>query len=364
MPTKQALSAMPEQPGPGDPKTALATGGKGSPLWLLVGSIGLLLVLSSLLRPHAIDTLPKILCTGLCAMGGIVLLLASWVLVHHDVRQGRAPVVAAVVILGSGLCLDLAIAVGGDLDQTMFTELLVVVAGGALGTFASMALVEVGLWVTWLIAIAWIPADPHLGSWLLAMMTATVVGVVINAMRSKSSEALGRALEKAETRAVHDVLTGLLNRRGLQVVGEEMLAVARRNREPVSCTFVDVDSLKIVNDRLGHDCGDEVLRAVAESLRSVSRESDVLARWGGDEFVVLGLGPGSYVADTEQRLINRLASTELAVSGVWKPTVSVGRAIHMPWKDETFDEILGRADQDMYSRRRRHRGLGTKDLAQ
>lgn len=344
--------------------TGLAPRGQGSPLWLLVGSIGLLLVLSSLLRPHAIDTLPKILCTGLCATGGIALLLAAWALVHHDVRQGRAPVVAAVVIVGSGLCLDLAIAVGGDLDQTMFTELLVVVAGGALGTFAAMALVEVGLWVTWLIAVAWVPADPHLGSWLLAMMSATVIAVAINTMRFKASKALNCALEQAETQAVHDVLTGLFNRRGLQVVGEEMLALARRNREPVSCTFVDVDSLKIVNDRLGHDCGDEVLRAVAESLRSVSRESDVLARWGGDEFVVLGLGPGSYVADTEKRLVTRLASTELAASGVWKTTVSVGRAIHMPWKDETFDEILGRADQDMYSRRRRQRIRGTKDPAQ
>jgi diguanylate cyclase (GGDEF)-like protein/PAS domain S-box-containing protein len=86
--------------------------------------------------------------------------------------------------------------------------------------------------------------------------------------------------------ALHDPLTGLLNRAGLREHVDRAWS-ARTDETPVAVLFGDLDGFKGVNDRLGHDAGDEVLVHVAERLRTAVRSADVVARWGGDEFVVL-----------------------------------------------------------------------------
>ena len=86
--------------------------------------------------------------------------------------------------------------------------------------------------------------------------------------------------------AIHDSLTGLLNRGGLRTAVDVAWAV-RSHEQPMAILFGDLDGFKLVNDTLGHDAGDEVLVRVAERLRSAVRASDIVARWGGDEFVVL-----------------------------------------------------------------------------
>src|SRR6185295_5474437 len=86
--------------------------------------------------------------------------------------------------------------------------------------------------------------------------------------------------------ALHDPLTGLLNRAGLRDHVDTAWAV-RRPDEPLAILFGDLDGFKGVNDSLGHDAGDEVLVHVAERLRAAVRAGDVVARWGGDEFVIL-----------------------------------------------------------------------------
>jgi len=94
-------------------------------------------------------------------------------------------------------------------------------------------------------------------------------------------------------RATRDSLTGLLNRgAGLEALGLD-LASARRSRGELVLTvlFIDLDKLKEINDTLGHDGGDDAIRAVADSLRAATRASDVIARFGGDEFIVGLLGP-------------------------------------------------------------------------
>ena len=86
--------------------------------------------------------------------------------------------------------------------------------------------------------------------------------------------------------AIHDPLTGLLNRAGLR--GHVDLAwAARRGNAPMAILFGDLDGFKRVNDTLGHDAGDEVLVHVAQRLSAAVRAGDVVARWGGDEFVIL-----------------------------------------------------------------------------
>lgn len=134
-----------------------------------------------------------------------------------------------------------------------------------------------------------IEAD-HSGSWLLLFagtLFAGAAGLLAQAIR-RQSIVLGR-LDRTEHDATHDPLTGLLNRSGLTPDLEERLA-DRRGNNLVGVLFLDLDRLKVVNDSLGHSAGDEVLAIVADRLRTVVRDGDIIARFGGDEFVVVSSG--------------------------------------------------------------------------
>ena len=100
-------------------------------------------------------------------------------------------------------------------------------------------------------------------------------------------EELVNANDRLELLASHDPLTGLANRRALNDLFHRELQLARRNSFPITVVVCDIDEFKQVNDTLGHAGGDEVLRLVARSLQSSSRGSDIVARTGGDEFVVV-----------------------------------------------------------------------------
>src|SRR5690606_35519049 len=84
-----------------------------------------------------------------------------------------------------------------------------------------------------------------------------------------------------------DELTGAVNRRGLQLRGEHMLASAQRARRPLSVALLDMDGFKAINDEGGHEAGDKVLKELVKHLRAATRKNDLVARLGGDEFVIL-----------------------------------------------------------------------------
>ena len=107
------------------------------------------------------------------------------------------------------------------------------------------------------------------------------------AERQCADQELGRRQEELAFLATHDSLTGLPNRTSILDRTEEMLVRSRRNHTPVAALFIDLDNFKSINDTLGHDAGDELLRAVAARLDGVVRATDALGRLGGDEFVVI-----------------------------------------------------------------------------
>jgi diguanylate cyclase (GGDEF)-like protein len=95
------------------------------------------------------------------------------------------------------------------------------------------------------------------------------------------------AHEELKALAFKDPLTGLLNRRAMERALKREISRSKRYRSPLSVAFIDLDDFKQINDSLGHDSGDEVLVHVAEALRKLSRQSDVVSRFAGDEFVII-----------------------------------------------------------------------------
>ncbi len=128
------------------------------------------------------------------------------------------------------------------------------------------------------------------------------------------------AEERIRYVAHHDPLTGLPNRLHLQIVLEQVVAVARRERTEVALMFIDLDRFKVINDTLGHNIGDGLLVEVARRLKSCVRESDVVARLGGDEFVVVLNG---------DRVIQAAANVAEKILNGFSPSFQVeGHALH------------------------------------
>lgn len=135
---------------------------------------------------------------------------------------------------------------------------------------------------------------------------------------------IGRQVDRLKDLSHTDALTGLRNRRYFQERLEEEFARAARYDTPLSLLLIDLDGLKELNDSHGHRAGDLALRHAAGAIRSGSRGSDIGARWGGDEFVLLAPNTGREEAHRLAERVRALASAEAARAAPHAVTVSVG----------------------------------------
>jgi len=160
----------------------------------------------------------------------------------------------------------------------------------------------------------------------------------------KRREAEGRAREMAR-RADTDALTGVLNRMGFNDAMSRELGRARRYGQTLSVAIVDIDHFKKVNDEFGHPVGDQVLVRTAKLLSSCVRESDTVARWGGEEFALIApMTTEEGAASLAEKLRSIMAATHL---GPREPiTASFGVAELSP--DDTVETLLQRADEALY----------------
>jgi diguanylate cyclase (GGDEF)-like protein len=165
-----------------------------------------------------------------------------------------------------------------------------------------------------------------------------------------------RMEEALRAMALRDDLTGLYNRRGFLVLADQHLKIAQREKKNMILLYADVDDLKYINDTFGHPYGDQALRETAQSIKSTFRKSDVIARIGGDEFVVLAIentraSPESLM----DRLRKKLASFNAQGDRDYQLSLSMGWVYHDHTSPRSLEELIHQADQAMYNQKKNGR---------
>jgi diguanylate cyclase (GGDEF)-like protein/PAS domain S-box-containing protein len=165
-------------------------------------------------------------------------------------------------------------------------------------------------------------------------------------------------IEHLHTLSLIDELTGLYNRRGFINLAEQHLRLAKRLKKDMLIIFTDVDNLKSINDNFGHKEGDKVLIGTANILRKTFRESDILARIGGDEFVVITIDTTYRTAEAvTQRLNENLNEYNKIKNPPYNFSLSTGISVHNSKTVYSVQDLLDSADKHMYhqKRTRQHR---------
>jgi len=185
----------------------------------------------------------------------------------------------------------------------------------------------------------------------IAKLFANYVGMVF--LKIKQDEQIMQQQKMMEYLYNHDPLTGLLNRRAFEEYGEKLLSLAKRERKKVALLFLDLCWFKNINDKYGHETGDLVLKVLGSRLEKVFRESDVVARFGGDEFVAL-------LYDCDENNLSQLLDRVFQIveepiqldDKSFQVGVNVGVAIY-PDDAQELDQLIRLADMAMYYAKKR-----------
>ena len=173
------------------------------------------------------------------------------------------------------------------------------------------------------------------------------ISLVRRKLRQRNAD-LAEAMEKMELMTITDELTGLPNRRHMIVMLNQQKAIADRSNIGFCICFFDLDDFKEVNDTMGHHIGDIVLKRFAALIKSQSRASDLFARFGGEEFVLLAmgtnLGGAKILADRVRKVAKAIDFKDVAPA----LAVTVSGGVAQFRQDERIEALLNRADKAMY----------------
>lgn len=191
--------------------------------------------------------------------------------------------------------------------------------------------------------------------------------VTFSTLREKRSQFIGSLIvihDITERKAVErelrelsllDELTGLTNRRGFNVLSNQLIRMADRMQLNAALFYIDLDRLKQINDGLGHAAGDQAIKAAAGILKRTFRSSDIIARFGGDEFVILAIESGGCSANVMLERLRAELEQQSAADGEYKVSFSVGVAVYEWDNPQPIESLLARADQAMYAMKQTRR---------
>ena len=303
---------------------------------LLFGGGGLIGLLALLLpSPPGLDEV-GVVATSLVAFAVALALLAA----GHRLPARAVPVLAAI---GTALVTS-GIAFGGEGASVRGYFYLWVVAYAAYFLPWRWAVAQVLLIGVALAAVLAVKDDSApLLTWMVSFGTAVFFALLIGLLRLRIRGMIARLHEVAST----DSLTGLSNRRSFRDLFDHELERARRGERSLSLAIADLDYFKRINDTLGHDGGDNVLRGVAACLRDGRRSSDVVARLGGEEFaLVMAESDARQALVATERLRQRLRH-QMADASV-PLTVSFGIA-SFPTHGGTAEQLMLAADRALFA---------------
>ncbi|MEK8053273.1 diguanylate cyclase [Ideonella sp. DXS22W] len=267
-------------------------------------------------------------------------------------------------------------AIAGPLRGALLALLLLVILFGIFSLRPAQArLLAAAGFAGLAAAVAWRtlgpgPRYPLLMEGLHLLLAATVLSATsvlairLGRMRARLSAQkadLTEALQLNRELATRDMLTGLLNRRAMTELLAQVAQRPPRSAGPLVLALLDIDHFKRINDRHGHQVGDAVLQRFADLARAELRTSDALARWGGEEFLLLLPGTPLAAAETVlARLRERIAGADFGaiVPGL---TVSFSAGVSLCAAGEDGDRAIERADQALY--RAKHAGRNRVELA-
>jgi len=254
------------------------------------------------------------------------------VLDGNDALTGEAVWMAQRTVTGNGLGMkgQVVVAVARDPDE-------------ALRGWRTLAAMALGLWVL-------VAAGASMGMWGITRKQQALAKLA-----NKAEAVRQQAEEEMRVKAFYDHLTGLPNRRLLLDRMAQLLATNVRHARCSALVFLDLDGFKGLNDAHGHEQGDRLLQEVARRLQAVTREEDTVARWAGDEFVVMLSdlsGNAGRAAEVAQEVALKMrtvlaADYELNDGLRWRSTASLGVTLFGE-RDEPLDDIIKRADAAMY----------------
>jgi diguanylate cyclase (GGDEF)-like protein len=193
--------------------------------------------------------------------------------------------------------------------------------------------------------------------WALNVFNVAIFFVMASYTARFYSENVRKSERKLRQSATTDALTGLANRGHCLDLAKQCIAQAPRRGESVSIILADIDHFKQINDRLGHEAGDHVLRQAGEMFGRVCRDRDIVARWGGEEFLFVLPGRGS---DDARELAERIRASCEAARVEWAQadirfTLSAGVSTLAPAED--VNAAIGRADKALYQSKSAGRNL-------
>lgn len=175
-----------------------------------------------------------------------------------------------------------------------------------------------------------------------------IVGALLDITDRKRTE------EALRTLSLADELTGLYNRRGFFTLAEQQLRIANRMKKKMLLLFADLDDLKWINDNMGHNEGDQALVDIADILKKTFRESDFVARIGGDEFAILAIETEEVNAEVlNRRLLENLKAHNARRNRGYNLSISMGMSRYESEAPCSIDDLLTKADKFMYKHKRK-----------